>query len=768
MMMGTSHNTTERRGCVRALVVCVALAPSLFAAGCDVGPARAPSEWNQSQSTSVPQDMLNNLTVGDMEVPTEPGACGDEPEVCCGERLFTRVQGDRLVNEVCAADQVCRDYLGCIRPTDAVCEDGDVLALSHERMFFVPTGDGKSTTQTLYLTNCTGGDLLVRPVRARSHLRPNGRDQVFSLGLGSWLEPITLLPGTQEKVTIVFQQRDESWLEDGVVEIEYARDLSELSEPRFERVDVPLQTQTECLTYPERIDYPSHVVYGQPFTVEIPVMNCGSKPLGLVEMANSPASDEDSTGFTPETFQISAIAARASGNRMSLDPGELGTFSVEVTYDKTLLPDALGSAPVMGPGRMFFRPIVGGRSWDEIDVRFTVYENSNPRESDLLSFDGTSLTDNIWVSSRPMGASSGGPTIDDNFIVYLDEGGLDAPYPYHEFMHESRVPPGDAYWFYSSAECAQNAKYPQDCVDEGDILAQGWLVDMSLDDAELPVNTNTYLPRSRMHGLDVLQRRNNRSFFFSPKVAGTYSVSWRVVPPSASVHGGELGGELIAQPSPNTPIYAELTWRAEGSGLKGERRDLRDEIPADERPNASADLDLHVLAVPKNNPACFADSRFDCSVKSQFYAAEGDRIPSCLDWGDGPIAQMYRSSISGGDPEVVRMLGIDDGKSLFAEDKLDPLADIEQVRFGVHLNRKSGFGRVRAMLRVWYFGNKVYEEELELDAETGFDQFATFSSALDTQELWRDLRSSTLREEDYFRPDAFFDFTTTGPYGLCF
>ncbi|MEM1348437.1 MAG: hypothetical protein AAGI01_07785 [Myxococcota bacterium] len=777
----------------------------LLVVGCELDPARLPDAWGDDPTddgsvgsgidelpgeasqnnagNNLPGDASqnnasNNLPgdaspseepdqmVGPEQPSDEPQLCADEPGVCCSERLFTVVERGRLVHQMCAADQVCREGIGCVEPLDEVCQGGDELELSHERMLFMPKDDGEPTTQSLHLTNCTGADIRIKPLTVKSHLGASGRAQVFRLGSGTWLEPIDLGPGAQERVPVVFQQRAPQWREDGVVEIEYARFKDRQGNPVYERKVVLLQTQTECLTYPERLDYPFDVVHGQQFSVTIPVMNCGTVALEDVALVSVAASAEDATG--PEAYDPGIE------DSMSLEPGEAGMFKVEVLYDKTRSVEGSRSVPVMGPSRMFFQPIADGRPLEPIDIHFDVYEKSNVSESPRFRVEEEPLTGDILVESSSSGMSLGGPEIGDNFKVFLDAGDEDLPdpYPSYELTHEPLVPLES--WFYSSFDCAQLADYPQDCVPQGDdALGWGWNVDLSLHAAELPVNEESFLPQTMLSGRDALRRRDNRSFSFRPRVAGRYHVTWRVVPPSGSAHGGERHGEIEVKPSPNTPIYVELTWHARGSGFVGDRENLRDEVPADERVNASADLDLHVLAIPRDRPslqgdlACFWDSRFDCSVKSQYFAREHDTIPACLSKVGGvPIAQMYRSSISGGDPEVVRVLGVDDGKPLFAQDKRDPLEDLEEVRFGVHLNRRSGFGSVRAVVRVWYFGEQVYQESLELDAQAGYDQFASFSSALVPAKLWEELRTSA--REDWFEPDAPFDRYTGGPGSVCF
>ena len=186
---------------------------------------------------------------------------------------------------ITACPEQCRQ--GACVPYAETCAEGQLVALSHDAMFFEVDGFGKPVTSALTLTHCGSEPLVVHKASIVGNVEVESERAVFDWSAESAsLQGATLMPGDVLELKVRFTPRSPRWREDGTLYLTFHGG----PEP-FTR-EISLRTHTTCVGATPLMDL-GDLEVGRRHIRPVTLHNCGTRALLLsgsaLEVAVSPS-----------------------------------------------------------------------------------------------------------------------------------------------------------------------------------------------------------------------------------------------------------------------------------------------------------------------------------------------------------------------------------------------------------------------------------------------------------------------------------------------
>lgn len=268
----------------------------------------------QQPTPSSDMDMLPDIITDDMGqtlaqcTPQEARCIGDNVQLCNDTGTNYTITPCPLQTQ-CEQGECVQNSTGCI--------PGEDVALSHQNIFFQVSPDGKTSSETLVLTNCSAAPMLIQKATIFGASTPDRTQQVFELSPESAsAQGTTLPPGESFPIKIEFRPRSTQGYESGSFYLSMVGDTDIINH------EIPLHTNTWCLGTPPLLDL-GDIPLQELTSVEIPIHNCGTRALVLSGSALSVVQGQEDA--------MSSIHVLGTEKPSLIAPGETLPITLELT-----------------------------------------------------------------------------------------------------------------------------------------------------------------------------------------------------------------------------------------------------------------------------------------------------------------------------------------------------------------------------------------------------------------------------------------------------
>lgn len=366
---------------IQALILCCALLCSTLgcsAQGLPLDPGEEPlvDQGMGEEDDQGGEDGIDGL-------PT-PLACTPAELRCLGDNLLQcNEDGTNYTLTPCPLNTSCIDG-SCQESTPSCASTDEPIVFSHQTLFFQPSGDNKTLTSTLSVTNCSNAPLTIQKASIQSPQDATDQDfRVFDFSAESApIQGIRLPANTTLPIKIEFSPRSPLLYEQGTLYLSFLGGTDILVR------EVALKTNTWCLSIPPLLDL-GDLLTDETFSTEIPLHNCGSRALVL--------SGGEVSVLTPTENLRDEIALYGTERPLLIAPGQIVPLTLQLT------------------------PMTQGSVAGQIDLTFS------PRDQERLATQSTSIPFIARTTSIPPIACT-----DDSeeLSLWLNGAPLDAVDPY--------------------------------------------------------------------------------------------------------------------------------------------------------------------------------------------------------------------------------------------------------------------------------------------------------------------------------------------------